>query len=143
MDRRQLTIIAGIIVLGLLLASPLTWIFSRPSGSARSPSAPGVNSRSSVRQTDENGTEWVLTQTNRLPATEDAGGVQTKPTILVRTDVFRAREREMLIGLVLAGPDGQRYQPVVVKGGTRLLAPRLRIVDESGKVLLDDSFRYG
>lgn len=138
MDRRQLILIGGIIVLGLLLAFPLTWMLSEPSGSARS-----VNSWSSVRQMDQNGTEWVITQTNRLPAPKDAGGVQSKPTILVQTDVFRSREREMLIGLVLAGADGQRYQPAVMKGGARLPAPKLRIVDETGKVLLDDSFRYG
>jgi len=138
MDRRQLIIVGGVIVLGLLLAFPLTWMLSEPSGSGRS-----VNSWSSVRQMDQNGTEWVITQTNRLPAPKDAGGVQSKPTILVQTDVFRSREREMLIGLVLAGADGQRYQPAVMKGGARLPAPKLRIVDETGKVLLDDSFRYG
>lgn len=138
MDRRQLILIGGIIVLGLLLAFPLTWMFSETSDSA-----PGVNSWSSARQTDVNGIEWTLTQTNRLPAPKDANGVQTKPTILVQTDVFPRREREMLIGLVLTGPDGQRYQPVVMKGGARLPAPKLRIIDETGKVLLDDSFRYG
>jgi len=143
MDRRQLIIVAGIVVLGVLLAIPLTWMFSEPSGSTPSGSAPGVNYRSSLRQTDADGTEWVLSQTNGLPASKDANGVQIKPTIVVKTDVFRAREREMLIGLVLAGPHGQRYQPTVVKGGTRLAAPKLRIVDEAGKVLLDDSFRYG
>ena len=69
--------------------------------------------------------------------------MRMKPTIVVKTDVFRAREREMLIGLVLAGRNGERYQPTILKGGSRLAAPKLRIVDETGKVLLDDSFRYG
>jgi hypothetical protein len=143
MDRRQLIIVGGIIVLGLLLAFPLTWIFSESPGAAGRFSARGVNHQSSVREADANGTEWALRQTNGLPTPRDANGVQTKPTIIVRTDVFRAREREILIGLVLAGPNGQTYQPIVVKGGARLSAPRLRIVNEAGQVLLDDSFKYG
>jgi hypothetical protein len=143
MDRRQLIIIGGIVVLGLLLAFPLTWIFSESSGSNGQSSVRGVNYRSSVHQADANGTEWALTQTNGLPTPRDVNGVQVSPTIIVKTDVFRAREREMLIGLVLAGRNGQTYQPIVVKGGARLSAPRLRIVNEAGQVLLDDSFKYG
>ncbi|HSW02133.1 MAG TPA: hypothetical protein VLI39_18360 [Sedimentisphaerales bacterium] len=143
MDKRQLIIVGGIVVLGLLLAFPLSWIFSeQPGSSGRSP-VRGANYQSSIRQTDDGGTEWALTQTHGLPSPKDANGVQGKPVIVVKTDVFRAREREMLIGLVLAGREGQRYSPVVVKAGTRLSAPRLRIVDEAGKVVLDDSFRYG
>lgn len=143
MDRRQLIIVGGVIVLGLLLAFPLTWIFNQSPGSTPSTSVRGANYQSSVREADGNGVDWILTQTSGLPAPKDANGVRTKPTIIVKTDVFRAREREMLIGLVLAGADGQRYQPAVMRGGARLPAPKLRIVDETGKVLLDDSFRYG
>jgi len=143
MDRRQLIIVGGVIVLGLLLAFPLTWIFNQSPSSTPSTSVRGANYQSSVREADGNGVDWILTQTSGLPAPKDANGVRTKPTIIVKTDVFRAREREMLIGLVLAGADGQRYQPAVMRGGARLPAPKLRIVDETGKVLLDDSFRYG
>jgi hypothetical protein len=143
MDRRQLIITGGIIVLGLLLAFPLTWIFNESSGLTPPASVRTMNSRSSIRQTDDRGTEWVLTQTSGRPTAQDANGVQAKPTVIVKTDVFRARPREMLIGLVLAGREGQRYNPVVLKGGTSRATPRLRIVDEAGKVLLDDSFRYG
>ncbi len=137
MDRRQLIIVGGIVVLGLLLAFPLSWIFNEPSGRAR------LNSRSSVRQTDEDGTEWVLTQISGPSVVRDANGVQAKPVVVVRTDVFQVGNRQMSIGLVLAGREGQRYSPVVVKAGMSRAAPRLRVVDEAGKVVLDDSFRYG
>jgi len=137
MDRRQLIIVGGIVVLGLLLAFPLSWIFNEPSGRAR------LNSRSSVRQTDEDGTEWVLTQISGPSVVRDANGVQVKPVVVVRTDVFQVGNRQMSIGLVLAGREGQRYSPMVVKAVTPRAAPRLRIVDEAGKVVLDDSFRYG
>lgn len=143
MDRRQLIIVGGIIVLGLLLAFPLTWIFNEPSGSTPSTPVRSANDQSSVREADANGIDWILTQTSGLPAPKDANGVRMKPTVIVKTDVFRAREREMLIGLVLAGRNGERYQPTILKGGSRLAAPKLRIVDEAGKVLLDDSFAYG
>lgn len=139
MDRRQLVITAGVIVLGLLLAFPLTWIFDE-----HTPSSSRVaNYPSSIRQTDASGTEWTLTRSSRLPPPKDANGVEAKPVILVKTDVFQVGNQQVTIGLVLAGRDGERYQPTVMKGGSRLGAPKLRIVDEAGKVLLDDSFKYG
>lgn len=143
MDRRQLIIVGGIVVLGLLLAFPLSWIFNEPSGRTGPGSTVGVNSRSSVRQTDEDGTEWVLTQIGGPTVPKDANGVQANPVVVVRTDVFQVGHRQVSIGLVLTGPEGQRYSPVVVKAGVSRAAPRLRIVDEAGKVVLDDSFRYG
>lgn len=139
MDKRQLVITAGVIVLGLLLAFPLTWIFDEPTPSP----ARVANYPSSIRQTDARGTEWTLTRASRLPAPRDANGVEAKSVILVKTDVLQVGNRQVTIGLVLAGRDGERYQPAVMKGGSRLGAPKLRIVDEAGKVLLDDSFKYG
>jgi hypothetical protein len=139
MDKRQFAITAGVIVLGLLLAFPLTWIFNEPRPSLRRM----ANNRWSIRQTDADGTEWTLTQASGLPAAKDANGVEAKPVIVVKTDVFQVGSRDVSIGLVLAGRDGERYQPAVMKGGSRLGAPKLRIVDEAGKVLLDDSFKYG
>ncbi len=139
MDKRQLTITTGVIVLGLLLAFPLTWIFNEPRPSLRS----AADSRWSIRQTDASGTEWTLTQASGLPAPKDANGVSAKPVITVKTDVFQVGSRDVSIGLVLAGRHGERYQPAVQKGRSRLAAPKLRIVDEAGKVLLDDSFKYG
>ncbi|HON90867.1 MAG TPA: hypothetical protein PLS24_03600 [Sedimentisphaerales bacterium] len=139
MDRRQLIIVGGIVVLALLLAFPLTWIFNEPRPSPHR----ATDSRWSIRQTDAGGTEWTLTQASGLPAPKDANGVSATPVITVKTDVFQVGSQDVSIGLVLAGRDGERYQPTVVKGGSRLAAPKLRIVDEAGKVLLDDSFKYG
>ncbi|MGE5293191.1 MAG: hypothetical protein ACM3VT_00030 [Solirubrobacterales bacterium] len=137
MDKRQLIIAAGIIVLGLLLAFPLTWIYNEPLR------VDGMNSQPSIHQTDAGGTEWTLTQASGLPIAKDANGVQPKPVIVVKTDVFQTGAQDVLIGLVLTGRNSERYQPTIVKGGSRLAAPKLRIVDEAGKVLLDDSFKYG
>jgi hypothetical protein len=138
MDKRQLIIVGGIIVLGLVLAFPLTWIFTE-SGAPR----PSAISPSAVRQTDGRGTEWAITPVGGRPVVADANATEAKPVVVVKTDVARAGERQMLIGLVLEGRDGQRYRPTVTKGGVPLPAPKLRIVNEAGEVLLDDSFKYG
>jgi hypothetical protein len=137
MDKRQLIVVGGIIVLGLLLAFPLTWIFTE-SGAPR----PGI-SPSAVRQTDGRGTEWAITPVGGPPVVADANAPEAKPVVVVKTEVIRSGGRERLIGLVLEGRDGQRYRPMVTRNGTPLSAPKLRIVDEAGKVLLDDSFKYG
>ena len=144
MNRKQLIITGGVIVLGLLLAFPLTWMFSAAGGPG---TAIAVRSRRSLcrrsTRTDGNGVDWAINPVGRRPAAGDPNGTQAKPVIVVKTDVFQAGGREVLIGLILEGRDGQSYQPVVVKGGVRQPAPTLRIVNEAGQVILDDSFRYG
>ncbi len=61
----------------------------RASRSYCRPFGRGVNSQPSVQYKDETGTEWMLRPTSRLPPPEDANGVQAKPVIVVKTDVFQ------------------------------------------------------
>lgn len=137
MDKRQLFIAGGIIILGLLLAFPLTAIFTEPRGQP-------VNYRLAIRQTDDRGAEWGLSQVGGPPIREeDANSVPPKAPILVRTDIHRSGEHNVLIGLILADAGGRRYYPLVIKGGFRQPTPKLRIVDEAGKVLLNGNFQYG
>lgn len=143
MDRRQLFIVGGIVVLGLLLAFPLTWIFSVPGASQQRPSALPTGPYAPIHQTDARGVDWAINPAGGRPTVEDSNGVPAKPVIVVKTEVIRAGDRDILIGLILTDRDGQRYQPAVAKGGARQPAPKLRIVNEAGKVVLDDSFRYG
>jgi len=96
-----------------------------------------------VHKTDERGVDWALTPMAGRSSATGRSDAATKPEIVVKTDIFQRGGREVLIGLILEGRDGQRYQPVVSKSGARLPAPTLRIVDEAGKVILNDSFRYG
>ena len=143
MNRRHLFVVGGIIVLGLLLAYPLSRMFDGSSERLARPSIGSLGGRTQIRRTDSNGEEWVINRVGRRLAPVDANGAPVQPTIVVKTDVFRAGGREVLIGLVLEGKDGTRYQSVVTKGGTRLPAPKLRIVNEAGEALFNDSFRYG
>jgi hypothetical protein len=61
----------------------------------------------------------------------------------VKTDVQKVADRERSIGLILEGQAGEQYRAAVTKNGTTQSAPRLRIVNEAGQVVVEDSFRYG
>jgi hypothetical protein len=138
MNRKELLITGVVIVLGLLVAFPLTRLFI-PSASRQ---AGFVASETSIHQVDDQGNDWVITPVRGRPVVADPNAPQAKPVIVVKTDV-RLNGREALIGLILQDRDGRQYQPIIGKGGVRQPAPRLRIVDEAGKVVLDDSFQYG
>ncbi len=140
MNRRELLITGGVIVLGLLMAFPLTRLFRPGTSPGRS-----AGFGSAIHQTDASGADWTITPMagRPSPAANRNRGTQTKPSLIVKTEVFDRGNRELLIGLVLEGRDGQRYQPVVSRNGVRRPVPTLRIVDEAGKVILDGSFQYG
>lgn len=138
MNRKQLLIIAGVVVLGLLAAFPLTWLL-RPTGSSSGSRGYGP----AIHQTDANGADWAITPMAGQASPADRTDTQTKPSLIVKTEVNQQSDRTLLIGLVLEDRAGQRYQPAVRKNGVRQPAPKLRIVDEAGKVILDGSFQYG
>jgi len=142
MDRRQLLIMGGIVVLGLLLAFPLTWVFTDSGGPPRQLSSLPAGPYAPIHQVDDRGVDWAINPAGGRPVAQDPNAVPAIPLIVVKTEVIRGGN-DMLIGLVLTDRDGQRYQPAVAKGGVRQPAPKLRIVNEAGKVVLDDSFRYG
>lgn len=143
MNRKQLVITGGVIVLGLLLAFPLTWMSRQPEAPRQQPAYVPSGIYLPTHQTDGNGVDWAINPVGQRPAAGDPNSTQAKPAIIVKTDVYQAGGRDVRIGLVLQGRDGQSYQPVVAKAGVRQPAPTLRIVNEAGQVILDDSFRYG
>jgi hypothetical protein len=96
-----------------------------------------------VSRTDANGVAWALDQAGGALLSTEPNGPKAGPPILVKTDVQKVGEREVSIGLVLEGQAGEQYRPVVKKNGSPLSAPRLRIVNEAGQVMAQDSFQYG
>jgi hypothetical protein len=138
MNRRELLITGGVIVVGLLMAFPLTWLL-RPGTSTSRSSGYGP----AIHQTDASGADWTITPMAGRSTTAAGKDAQANPALIVKTDILDRGNRELLIGLVLEGRDGQRYQPVVSRNGVRQPVPTLRIVDEAGKVILDGSFQYG
>jgi hypothetical protein len=60
--------------------------------------------------------------------------------IAPRIDVASGRG---FIELRILGCSGERYSNVVLKNGSRMPAPGLKIIDEEGTVLVDSRFQYG
>ena len=147
MQNKHIFALVGLVAVGLLLFLSLSQPVSGPPVQApqpsvpEGPSPPRVSSMESpagpLRQTDENGGTWSMDLAGTGRSGEPAG-----PPIVVKADVYRSG-REVSIGLVLEGRAGERYRPVVTKNGTQLPAPKLRIVNEAGQVIVDDSFQYG
>jgi len=132
----------GVFAAGLLLFLVLSQSASVPPAPApvaqSLPEARGMRpSFGPLRQVDEDSNTWGLDPAGAGRSTEQAG-----PPLVVKTNVYPGG-RAVSIGLVLEGQAGERYRPVVTKNRVRLPAPRLRIVNEAGQVIVDDSFRYG
>lgn len=114
------------------------------SGETRSPSSRRPVRRQTagpLYEKDEDGNAWVLDLRGSRGYRQ--GDEEPGPPIVVKTDVHRRSSREFSIGLVLTGQAGESYRPVVRRNGQARPAPRLKIVNEAGQVLVDDSFRYG
>lgn len=141
MKKSDLLRAVGLVVLLLIILL----LFLKDSGpqSNQRGSTP-ADGLSSVSRTDANGVAWALDQANGWPLlSTEPNGPQAGPPILVKTDVQKVGEREMSIGLLLEGQAGEQYRPVVKKNGSPLSAPRLRIVNEAGEVLVQGDFQYG
>ncbi len=131
-------------VLGVLLLIILILFVKNPiPQSSQRGSTPAGGQSSSVSRTDANGVAWALDQAGGALLSTEPNAPKAGPPIIVKTDVQKVGEREMSIGLLLEGQAGEQYRPVVKKNGTAISAPRLRIVNEAGQVLAQDSFQYG
>ena len=64
------------------------------------------------------------------------------PPLVIRTDVQK-NISIVSIGLSLVGRAGENYSAQVLTHGENLPAPKLKIVDEMGKVLATGTFEYG
>lgn len=141
MDKRKLLIVGGIVVLGLLVVYPLSRMFQSPPAPEVQPSVATVESRPQAPQANDAAGGTVTTAPESQPAV-GSDTPEAKPKIIVKTDVSPAAGREVSIGLVLTSATGQplRVRDVVRAGQP---APKLKIVNEAGQVILDDSFQYG
>lgn len=149
MKKTQILSVVGLIVLAGILMVFITKMPSVPvaPGPQALPQAPPQvrpESAGPLYRTDESGNAWLLDVTaGPVLTSADPNGPKAGPPIVVKTDVHRVNDREASIGLILAGQAGERYRPVVRKNSSAVPAPKLRIVNEAGQVILDDSFRYG
>jgi hypothetical protein len=70
--------------------------------------------------------------------------VKAGAPILISADVQRRSSSRLIsIGPSITGQAGEQYSPRIAKNGRDIGAPKLKIVDESGKVLASGKFEYG
>lgn len=141
MKRTDLLRAAGLAVLLIILV----FLFLNKPGSQprRETPAPAGGPSSSVSRTDANGVAWRIDQVGGGMVAAEPNGPKAGPPILVSADVQRVADREVSIGLVLQGQAGELYRPVVMKNGTPVAPPKLRILNEAGEVVTQGDFQYG
>ena len=64
------------------------------------------------------------------------------PPLNIKTEVEPVG-RQVSIGLSITGQSDERYNPQVMKNGSILEAPKLKIMDETENVLASGKFEYG
>ena len=64
------------------------------------------------------------------------------PPLLVKPNV-RKRKNMVSVGLAIVGKAGEHYRSQVRKNGRQMPAPRLKIIDQEGKILASGKFEYG
>jgi len=103
-----------------------------------------------LNRTDPKGDKWTLTgyySGDKLGTFAITQGemlaVKVGPPLAVKARPTRSGKATVIISLSLTGQAGEEYSPGVEKNGETQPAPKFKILDESGKVLLSDSFEYG
>jgi hypothetical protein len=92
---------------------------------------------------DPDGNKWMIKPMKGQPLSRYQD-VRSKlgPPLLIKTDV-KARTGEVSIGFTVLGQAGEKYIGGAYKNGELQPPPKLKIVDESGKVLDTGKFEYG
>lgn len=87
--------------------------------------------------------DGAQTVSSRITVTKDhTTTLKFGPPLHVKTEV-KPMGRQVSIGLIITGQSGERYNPQLMKNGSGLEAPKLKIVDETGTVLASGKFEYG
>jgi hypothetical protein len=63
--------------------------------------------------------------------------------LIVKAEVGDLRKGIILIGMNISGKADEGYSPSAKKHGVQLAAPKIKILDEKGKVLDAGSFKFG
>ena len=80
---------------------------------------------------------------NQIKVTKnDTTNLTFGPPLLVKTNVYK-KKNVVSVGLTIVGKSGEHYQSRVKKNGRQMPAPRLKIIDQKGKVLTSGKFEYG
>ena len=72
----------------------------------------------------------------------DTTNLNFGPPLLVKPNVYK-KKNVVSVGLAITGKAGEHYQSQVRKNGRQMPAPKLKIIDQSGKELASGKFEYG
>lgn len=103
-----------------------------------------------LTRTDAAGAKWTL----RGGSTDGQFGkfeirpgetltAQVGPPMVVKVEAEPPSDGAVLLNFVLVTRNGQEYSPGPEKNDQQLPAPKFKILDEAGKILAQDSFKYG
>jgi hypothetical protein len=65
------------------------------------------------------------------------------PPFAIKPEANQTSPQQVSIGLSITGQAGEQYRNVVTKNNQRVPAPKVKIVDEAGTVLVAGVFEYG
>jgi len=104
----------------------------------------------SITRTDAEGQVWTLSRMDMGPLAkfEVRGGATTAfkigPPLALKVDaVGPPSGGEIVLNLALAGNAGETYWVGLEKGGLRLPAPKVKVLDASGKILAEGDSGFG
>ena len=104
----------------------------------------------SITRTDAEGQVWTLSRMDPGPLAkfEVRGGATTAikigPPLALKVDaVGPPSGGEIVLNLALAGNAGETYWVGLEKGGLRLPAPKVKVLDASGKILAEGDSGFG
>jgi len=102
-----------------------------------------------LSKTDAEGAKWRLSESGsgKKEGFEIRAGetraLRLGPPLKTRIETRAIGDGSILISLVLEGQAGEQYAPRAVKGDETPRPPKLKILDEAGKILAQGNFEYG
>jgi len=102
-----------------------------------------------LAKTDATGAKWRLSslEPGRKEGLEIRAGetlaLKLGPPLKAKIEARAVDGGRVLISLSLEGQAGETYSPRAVKGNVMPPPPKLKILDESGKAILQGNFEYG
>lgn len=99
--------------------------------------------------TKQNGSTWQLNSFGPWGTLAQIGVKDNATTVLKLGPPFKIkpsvnrRDSSVSIDFSIIGQAGEHYSASVIKNGQQLPTPKLKIVDEAGKILVEGQFKYG
>jgi hypothetical protein len=123
--------------------------FSSSGGKWQAPAGHYMTVRTQLLKTDAEGAKWMLlgSGSGKMEGFEIRAGetraLRLGPPLKTRIETRAIGDGSISISLALEGQTGEQYAPRAVKGGEMPQPPKLKILDEAGKILAQGNFEYG